>query len=374
MKYSNTLDSGYLSKILYLSSSGDPDSTEMSNASKNGIFIGCSETSAIPVFIDFRSLINPHLFIVGMSGSGKTYLMKNLMLKLYSSMGSLVIMVDLTGEYKEFAELSGYSECTIESIPNKIYENEEGILYIDLKEAEEAEKINKAESLFGLVSRIMRVRESDGKHIFIILDEAWKLLSNSVCLEIIIREGRKFKIGLIFASQLIEDIALSMLANIATVFIFRTQNSYSLNKMLKNYNLKSCDMQKIQNLNVGSCLLIQLYKSSRRDSFVIKKISGINHVHILKIIFGGKMLEINRKDLEVSIRNLCQKDPSAFLSVLNQNGQVELQDLIKNLILLGSDRRSVLNLLRAMGIGDPELADAFAFAATEISESDEKSG
>jgi len=88
---------------------------------KSGVLFGKEEESKTPVFIDFNALPNKHFFIIGTSGSGKSYTAKYLLLQLLISMDARIYVLDPTSEYKKLCthfggqnvELSRTSESVI---------------------------------------------------------------------------------------------------------------------------------------------------------------------------------------------------------------------------------------------------------------------
>lgn len=346
-----------------------PNPREHANLSikhaSSGIFLGYSLNYSMPFFLDFDDLINPHMFIVGMSGGGKTFLMKNLIMKFKASTNFSLVLVDLTGEYQELMDFLGVNENKTKELRTCL--NEPAIVYFKLHGLKDKEKINAAVDILKEISEYMRERALDSeRRLFVLLDEAWKLLKESRYLEEIIREGRKYKTGLVMASQLVEDIELPMLANSATLFIFRVQNKESLTRLTNNFGLDENDAVSVQNLGIGSCMVIQVLGSRRRSAFFIKKIIGVPVKKNVDIVFGGSMIEMNEEELGALIRRLCKKDPSALVSEISSTRRIDLNVLIKSLILLEADRREVLDSLRKLNIRDKELAEAFACAVQEL--------
>lgn len=343
---------------------------------KEGIFIGY--TRFLPYFLDFDVLMNPHVFVCGITGSGKTYLMKSLMLKLYAIMDSLVIVIDFTGEYKCFVELVGENSAQPEDAMAIVESRSKGIVHFDLSGiTSEAGKVGVADGILrGIAGSMRRSDNLCGKRVFIMLDEAWKLLAESNSLETILREGRKYRHGLIFSSQLMEDVDLALLSNAATLFAFRLQNSQSLERLARNYNLRACETERIQNLNTGSCAVLQTNASNRRGLFFIGRVAGIEVERFFKIIASGSMeMEVRKRKFEAELKSLCGfEHASRILRNAEEAGYVELCGLIVDLITAGADRRRVLSSLRGLGLKDNDLADAFALAVSRLADYDGKEG
>src|SRR5271168_3109600 len=97
---SQILNSKSISQLMYLPKVDEPDLNSLSEISGLKIFVGNSYNYSMPVILDFNKLLNPHILIVGMTGSGKTFLMKSLILRLSVLEESRIILIDLTGEYQ----------------------------------------------------------------------------------------------------------------------------------------------------------------------------------------------------------------------------------------------------------------------------------
>lgn len=340
---------------------------EAETRAETGVFVGCMHH--MPYFLSFDFLINPHLFICGVTGSGKTYLMRSLMLKLNVMLGSLILLLDFTGEYKSFVELVGETEVSLDQIAAALRTKASGILYLNLKECgNEQRKIDAAEVVLGLVAEQMRTSASKGRRTFLFLDEAWKLLGSSRALSTILREGRKYAHGLIFSSQLVEDIDLAMLSNAATLFIFRLQNKQGLEKLAKNYNLKARHIELIQKLGVGSCALVQSNASGRRDFFIIEKVYGIAIEEFVKIFVGCSMqMEIAKSKFDRVMGSVCGTESLPKVAAMKtQKGYVELSELIGLLIGCGVKSRNILAALRRLGLDEDSIAESFAVAVSSL--------
>ncbi len=274
MKGKTVYSSSTVSKLLDIPYTEEPNALEIMETVHNGIFIGNSGKMNLPVFLDFASLFNPHVFIVGMTGSGKTFLMKSLLMRLSFIMGANVIIVDFTGEYREAASLIGadFHNGADKSGSAGLSRSS----YFMLKNLKENEKVACASEILKSVATKMRGNIGRKDNTFILLDESWKLMDNNEDLEIIVREGRKYGVGLLLASQLLEDMSDGIVSNSASIFIFRIQVKKSAEKIISNYNLGQEYVENIQGLDQGKCLLIKLDKNNKRSITIIRKVSGIS--------------------------------------------------------------------------------------------------
>jgi nucleoside-triphosphatase THEP1 len=359
------VDISYVSDLIRFPDLHAQQAEELELNSRGGIFVG--NMHHMPYFLNFNTLVNPHVFVCGVTGSGKTYMIRSLALRMRCMLDSLVVIIDFTGEYKEFVDIIGEKEIHLEDLDDILSSNNPGIAYMNLKSTRnERNKVKLADDAFDRIIERMRSNAQRERKVFVIIDEAWKLLNGSKALQTILREGRKYGHGLIFSSQLIEDVDLAMLSNAATLFIFRLQNKQSLNRIAGNYGLKEKQTNLIQNLEVGSCAVIQLNASGKRGFCLIKKVKGLQINHIFRISLGdGMNFEISRQKFEDTMMNVCSKEVLAkVIRTAEAKGAIELADLTRLLICAGVRRRSVLSALRALGIGDREIADAFAIAVS----------
>ena len=73
----------------------------------DGIYIGKTRFLHTPVFWDHRRLINPHMAVVGITGSGKSYLVKTFLTRAAVNWNSNAIILDWVGEYEEWVRQAG---------------------------------------------------------------------------------------------------------------------------------------------------------------------------------------------------------------------------------------------------------------------------
>jgi len=349
-----------ISGLFFLIRSPEPNASEASRASESCIYIGNSMLHSMPAFLDISSSMNPHIFIFGMTGSGKSYLMKNLMLKLSIFSESLMLVVDFTGEYAEFARFAGCIDAD-PPITKLLEGSESGIIYMNLHVGlPEHKKVEIADSALREATEYMRLKGQ--KKMYIILDEAWKLLSHSGTLGILLREGRKYGCGIIMASQNVEDIAAPLLSNVANVFIFRLQDRQSLERLSENYMLSAEDLSSIQQLGVGSCMLVQLHSKESKDSFIIGHVEGVSIDKTIRLSTGGKMeIKVGRSELERFVSEVAGNSAAAG-SVIGDGEYVDAADMIAKLIAMGADKHAILSGLSKIGMSDSAIADAFSAA------------
>ena len=342
-----------------------PASTKLFlEASKGGAYLGNTMDKGIPCFMNFDLLMNPHIFICGMTGSGKTYAMRSLVLRLFTIAEYSVLAIDFTGEYSDAIRSLNGAEVDARGAAS-ITKESRSVLHLNLSNlTSEAQKMECAKEALERIVEAMRASGiSKGVKGFVLLDEAWKLLSGNVSFGTILREGRKYGIGFILGSQLLEDVDSSMLNNIASILVFRLQDRETLRKLSANYGLGDELEGSVQNLFLGGCLLIQVYRSKKRTAFRIRRIMGVSARRLAKITFVDSMwIELEAEKLEAMLRSLCGAKSAEMLSRIQKNGEIGLCELIRVLLEAGANGREVLLSLRRIGIGDAELSEAFSIA------------
>lgn len=217
--------------------------------------------------------------------------------------------------------------------------------------------------ILKLVIDCMHGMRIDGqKQRILVLDEAWRLLKNSDEVGTLYREGRKYGISVISATQLASDINNEIMANVGCLAIFRLQNEKDYG-ILENAGLISPSTKDvISSLGVGSCMLCLAYKrnSASPPKFYIEKISGIEFGSLH--FSGGKMKhQISyRKFIDVTGLLLNQDLRERVASFAIQNGKnIEISTFVGFLTEMGLNRTSVVCYLRQLGIDDLTIVNAY---------------
>lgn len=102
-----TLLSGELSARNILVRPHEPPPEFLLSDPSDSIYIGKSELLHVPVFWDYRRLANPHIAIMGMTGSGKSYFIKAFLTRASAVWGSNALILDFAGEYVPWVRASG---------------------------------------------------------------------------------------------------------------------------------------------------------------------------------------------------------------------------------------------------------------------------
>lgn len=96
-----------LAKRMLLVHPPEPKKEMLISNVDEGIYLGKTRFLGTPVFWDFKKLINPHIGIVGISGSGKSYFIKSFLTRAALVWRSNEIIIDWVGEYNKWVKQAG---------------------------------------------------------------------------------------------------------------------------------------------------------------------------------------------------------------------------------------------------------------------------
>ncbi len=85
----------------------EPPADILINDPMKAIYIGTTKLFNIPFSWTFSNLTNPHIAIVGVTGSGKSYFVKSFLLRASYIWNANAVIVDFAGEYKKWTIQSG---------------------------------------------------------------------------------------------------------------------------------------------------------------------------------------------------------------------------------------------------------------------------
>ncbi|MBS3068503.1 ATP-binding protein [Candidatus Micrarchaeota archaeon] len=85
----------------------EPRKELLLSAPSDGIYLGKTRYLSTPVFWDPKKVINPHISIVGITGSGKSYLVKTFLTRASIIWNSNAIILDWVGEYNKWVKQAG---------------------------------------------------------------------------------------------------------------------------------------------------------------------------------------------------------------------------------------------------------------------------
>jgi hypothetical protein len=107
-----------------------------------GIYIGKTRWLNVPVFWNYNKLINSHIAIVGITGAGKSYLVKTFLTRAALVWNSNAIILDWTGEYNKWVKQAGGRVITL---------GKESLNLLDLAGLQVAERMKQIMSAFEIL-------------------------------------------------------------------------------------------------------------------------------------------------------------------------------------------------------------------------------
>ncbi|MCX6778478.1 MAG: DUF87 domain-containing protein, partial [Candidatus Micrarchaeota archaeon] len=85
----------------------EPPSEFLVNAPDNSLYVGKTKIFHVPFSWTFERVTNPHICVVGITGSGKSYFVKTLLTRAAMIWGTNAFIIDWAGEYREWVKQAG---------------------------------------------------------------------------------------------------------------------------------------------------------------------------------------------------------------------------------------------------------------------------
>ena len=99
--------SSEISKRAFLSRPPEPPAEVLMSDPLHSLFVGTTKIFKVPFAWSFVNLTNPHISVVGITGAGKSYFVKTLLIRASYVWNSNAIIIDWAGEYKPWVKQSG---------------------------------------------------------------------------------------------------------------------------------------------------------------------------------------------------------------------------------------------------------------------------
>jgi DNA helicase HerA-like ATPase len=99
--------SNELAKRVFLSKPPEPPAQYLLNDPTNALFVGLTKIFNVPFTWTFVNLTNPHIAVVGITGAGKSFFVKTLLIRASYIWNTNAIIIDWAGEYNTWVKQSG---------------------------------------------------------------------------------------------------------------------------------------------------------------------------------------------------------------------------------------------------------------------------
>ena len=469
-----------LGERMILSHPPEPPAHMLMNDPFNSIYVGRTRMMKVPFYWTYENLTNPHIAIVGVTGAGKSYLVKTFLTRAALVWNTNALIIDWAAEYVDWVKQTGGQVVELGEknslnlmdlggnspqnrvrqimrtfdilLESSLRDDEKRVLEESLEEAylekgfrlheknqESAEpptlkdvhaillrKAKQAEAVWvkeyilnaaktigrftkkgadflarpsslelgkltssGLVDIVLKnlpdeefrvlaglsilqylkekMRDESwsptkGLKLYVVLDEAWKVAKDDRSDAImVVREGRKYKFGLIVASQNPTDINEAIFSNVGTTFILNLK--FQKFKEYVRGSLKYSDFiaEAIEKFGVGNAA-VNLMFSSKTDfprTFLIDKIHGEEPLQEIVMEADGISLRFDRNELKrkLAFEGISQgveeilsspvMDPVQFVKWMDSRPipRARIMDIMN---YLGVDADSIRKIFRKM--------------------------
>ena len=329
----------------------------------DGVYVGKTKLYGMPFFLEPDKLVNPHISILGMTGSGKTYLVKSLVARLAMTKMHGIIIIDWTSEYTDVVEFLCGKVRRIAAAGDlgEMRDLTCGVNSVDLSiiESDAEKRVVAREILDRLHSFMITLPPGTETCRALVVDEAWKLLNFEQTLGQLFREGRKFGFMIIAATQLVKDVNNEVLANAASSFVFRLQGTENLDSLITSGLIDQDYAKKVGSLDRGSCIVSLVHRSGAAPRrFLIREVYGFSfRGYFIKC--GSMVVRITSSKLTelidgVRLDNAAKARITKFFDD-NQKG-ADLTRLVGLLFEVGLERQDVVTFSRGLGMKDRSTA------------------
>jgi hypothetical protein len=360
MKAGINSNARYVSTMMCMDGMSEPSLEDGS-----GVYLGRTNTYHTPFFLNARTLLNPHIAVLGMSGAGKTYFLKSLIARNALCCNTKVLVLDWNGEY---ADVVSFLDGEV-SDPRAVQESfgaiaSNSVSSVDLsKMKSDTERKHTAAQLLGmLIDEMHQMRLEKNLGLIVVLDEAWRFIESAGDIGALFREGRKYGLGVVTATQLTSDVDKEVLSNAACTVLFRLQNSTDYAFLLDTGLIGEYEKQRILQLQQGACMLSMAVKgASRHMRFFIERIEGVD-TRVYGMRCGAMYVKIPGAEFQkITERHFACLDIRQKIEgyASNNDRELEATAFVRFLLGIGLHRQEIVPYLRALGTSDVTIAEVY---------------
>ncbi|MGI0100542.1 MAG: ATP-binding protein [Candidatus Micrarchaeaceae archaeon] len=99
--------SNEIARRAFISRPPEPPASVLMGDPMQSIYIGTTKIFNVPFTWSYINITNPHIAVVGITGAGKSYFVKTLLVRANYVWGTNAIIIDFAGEYKAWVKQSG---------------------------------------------------------------------------------------------------------------------------------------------------------------------------------------------------------------------------------------------------------------------------
>ncbi len=99
--------SGELANRQFLLRPPEPTPGLLVSSPSESVYVGKTQLLHVPFFWDPKKLVNPHICVVGITGSGKSYFVKTFITRARLVFGTSALILDWAGEYADWVRSAG---------------------------------------------------------------------------------------------------------------------------------------------------------------------------------------------------------------------------------------------------------------------------